>query len=255
MTDALEISTAPDKDSLAELVTQRVLQVLVDAQAERGRASIALTGGSMGTRTIAALAATSRTSDRGPDWSRVDFWWSDERFLPRGDSERNVQQAMDALTESAPEFQVPPENVHIIGSADEFASPEEAAADYLDELRAAAADQGTQQLPPLDVALLGVGPDGHVASMFPGRDELGIEAATVVAVHDSPKPPARRVSMTLPLIRTASHVWFVVAGQDKAEAVGRLLDGGPVDRTPACGVRGTASTALFATPDALGDRA
>ena len=120
-----------------------------------------------------------------------------------------------------------------------------------DELRAAAADQGTGELPPLDIALLGVGPDGHVASVFPGHPELEIEEATVVAVHDSPKPPPLRVSMTLPLIRTAAHVWFVVAGEDKAEAVGRLLAGGPLEQTPACGARGTVSTRLYGTPDAL----
>lgn len=251
MTHELEVRRAADKDALADLVTQELLEVLAQAQRERGRASVALTGGTMGTRTIAALAAATRTSEHGIDWNQVDFWWSDERFLPRGDSERNAQQAMDAVARAVPELQLPPENVHLVGSSDEFATVEDAAADYLDELQAAAADQGTGQFPPFDVALLGVGPDGHVASIFPGRPELELEAAAVVAVHDSPKPPPQRISMTLPLIRTAAHVWFVVAGQDKAEAVGRLLAGGPLERTPACGARGTRSTRLYATPDAL----
>lgn len=250
---APEIRVAASKDELAELVTREAIGVLAQAQAQRGRASIALTGGTMGTKTIAALAAASRTTQEQLDWSRIDFWWSDERFLPRGDSERNVQQAMDAVTSAAPELQLPPENVHVVGSSDEFATPEASALDYLEELRAAAADQGTAELPPIDVALLGVGPDGHVASVFPGHPELEIEEATVVAIHDSPKPPPLRVSMTLPLIRTAEHVWFVVAGADKAEAVGRLLAGGPLEQTPACGATGTVSTRLYGTADALPD--
>ena len=248
---APEIRTASSKDELADLVTREAIAVLAQAQQQRGRASIALTGGTMGTKSVAALAAASRTTEQDLNWSRIDFWWSDERFLPRGDSERNVQQAMDAVTAAAPELQLPPENVHVIGSADEFSTPEDSAQDYLDELRAAAADQGTGGLPPLDIALLGVGPDGHVASVFPGHPELEIEEATVVAVHDSPKPPPLRVSMTLPLIRTAAHVWFVVAGEDKTEAVGRLLAGGPLEQTPACGARGTVNTRLYGTPDAL----
>lgn len=248
---APEIRTASSKDELADLVTREAIAVLAQAQQQRGRASIALTGGTMGTKSVAALAAASRTTEQDLNWSRIDFWWSDERFLPRGDSERNVQQAMDAVTAAAPELQLPPENVHVIGSADEFSTPEDSAQDYLDELRAAAADQGTGGLPPLDIALLGVGPDGHVASVFPGHPELEIEEATVVAVHDSPKPPPLRVSMTLPLIRTAAHVWFVVAGENKTEAVGRLLAGGPLEQTPACGARGTVSTRLYGTPDAL----
>lgn len=253
---SLEIRSSPDKDALAEEVSTAVRRALIEAQEKRGRASLALTGGTMGIRTVAALAASSRFPDTSPDWDRVDIWWSDERFLPAQDADRNVTQAMEALNEACPELTFPAENIHVMGSADDFSTPHEAAHDYLEELGAAAADQGgADGLPPFDVALLGVGPDGHVASMFPGHPELSLEAATVVGVEDSPKPPPLRVSMTLPLISRADHVWFVVAGADKAEAVDRLLSGTTVQETPASAVHGTVSTVLFATPDALGDHA
>lgn len=253
---SLEIRRAADKDALAETLAAEISEVLISAQERRGRASLALTGGTMGIRAIAALAASARYAESSPDWQKVDLWWSDERFLPRGDPQRNVQQALDAVTAAHEQLRFPPENVHIMGSADDFATPEEAAQDYLAELRAAAADQVADgELPPIDVALLGMGPDGHVASVFPGRPETGLLESTVVAVHDSPKPPPLRVSMSLPLICTAQHVWFVVAGADKAEAADRLIRGTPVEQTPACGARGTVSTVLFATADALGERA
>lgn len=254
---SLEIRRAVDKDALAERLAAEVSEVLIAAQERRGRASLALTGGTMGIRTIAALAAAARYAETSPDWQRVDLWWSDERFLPHGDPQRNVQQAFDAVTAAHEQLRFPPENVHIMGSADDFATPEEAAQDYLAELRAAAADQAVDDggLPPIDVALLGMGPDGHVASVFPGRPETALSERTVVAVHDSPKPPPQRVSMSLPLICTAQHVWFVVAGADKAEAADRLIRGTPVEQTPACGARGTVSTVLFATADALGETA
>lgn len=252
----LELRSAADMDELADRIAAAINEVLISAQRRRGRASLALTGGTMGIRTIAALAASARYTETSPDWERVDLWWSDERFLPHGDPERNVRQAFDAVTATHQQLRFPPENVHIMGSADDFATPEEAAQDYLAELRAAAADQNADgELPPIDIALLGMGPDGHVASVFPGRPETGLRESTVVAVHDSPKPPPLRVSMTLPLICTADHVWFVVAGADKAEAADRLIRATPVEDTPACGAHGTVSTVLFATPDALGRHA
>lgn len=250
---SIQVTTADTRDELARRVAREVCDVLSDAQQQRGRASLALTGGTMGAKTVAALAAVDPSEARVPDWRRVDVWWSDERFLPAGDPERNAQQALEAVRAVRPDLDLPPERLHVIGSSEEFDSPEAAAADCLDELRAAAAAEGSEDgLPTLDVALLGVGPDGHVASVFPGSAEAGLEAQTVVGVHGSPKPPPERVTMTLPLISRAHHVWFVVAGEDKADAVARLLSGAPVAEIPACGVGGDASTVLFATPDALG---
>ncbi|KAA9394983.1 6-phosphogluconolactonase [Kocuria coralli] len=246
------VETESTKDLLAERIAARVNEVLVEAQQQRGRASIALTGGSMGIAVVAALAASTRTGEFVPDWSRVDLWWSDERFLPDGDLERNAQQAADVSDRFALLVNLPPENVHVMGDSDRFNTPEEAAEDYIAELRAAArAENAEGDFPTFDVALLGMGPDGHVASIFPGREETQIEEPTIIAVRDSPKPPPLRVSMTLPLISTANHVWYVVAGAEKAEAAGRLLKGTPALETPACGVSGRISTVLFATPDAV----
>lgn len=246
------VETEATKELLAERIAARVNEVLVEAQQQRGRAAIALTGGSMGIATVEALAGSTRTGEFVPDWSKVDIWWSDERFLPEGDSERNAQQAAEISDSFAMLIGLPPENVHVMGDADHFNTPEEAAEDYVAELKAAAQAEGAEtDWPTIDVALLGMGPDGHVASVFPGRPETQIAEATVVAVHDSPKPPPLRVSMTLPLISTAQHVWYVVSGGEKAEAAERLLRGTSADETPACGVSGQVSTVLFTTPDAV----
>lgn len=248
----LQVETEHSKEVLAERVAGEINKVLVEAQQQRGRAGIALTGGSMGIATIRALAASTRTAEHVPDWSHVDLWWSDERFLPDGDVERNVQQAAEVSQDFALLNNIPPENIHPMGSSDHFDSAVDAAADYMAELKAAAQAEGREaDFPTIDIAVLGMGPDGHVASVFPDHPETRIKEPSVVAVEDSPKPPPVRVSMTLPLISTADHVWYVVSGEDKAEAVGRLLHGGSVAQTPACGVQGRVSTILFATPDAL----
>jgi 6-phosphogluconolactonase len=93
--------------------------------------------------------------------------------------------------------------------------------------------------------MLGLGPDAHVASLFPGRDSLLVEELGVLAEVDSPKPPPVRLSMTLPTLRTASEVWFVVSGEDKADAVGRARAGTDVMNTPGAGVRGVDATRWF----------
>lgn len=249
---SLVVEHEGSKELLAERVACRINEVLIQAQQQRGRAAIALTGGSMGIATIHALAASTRTAEHVPDWSKVDLWWSDERFVPDGDADRNVQQAAEVSENFALLSSIPPENIHAMGASDQFASAQDAAEDYMAELQAAAQAEGSETgMPTLDIALLGMGPDGHVASVFPGRPETRIQEPIVVAVEDSPKPPPIRVSMTLPLISTADHVWFVVSGKDKAEATQRLLEAGSIAQTPACGVHGRISTVLFATEDAL----
>ncbi len=101
---------------------------------------------------------------------------------------------------------------------------------------------GPPAVPELDIVLLGVGPDGHVASLFPGHATLHDDTHTVVGEADSPKPPPRRVSLTYPAIRAAREVWLVVAGEEKAEAVAAALAGASVDEIPAAGALGTERT-------------
>jgi 6-phosphogluconolactonase len=248
MSADLETVPHPDKGALATQSAERALTVLVGAQAERGEATVVLTGGSMGSAVLAALAASPRRDE--VEWSRVNVWWSDERFVAEDSPERNCVQAVEALGGA---LVLNPDRVHYMGSTDEFATAEDAAFDYRRELAAAAdAELRSEAFPRFDLSLLGLGPDGHVASLFPGLPHVHEEDATVLGVHGSPKPPPDRISMTLPLVNAADRVWFLVAGADKAGAVAAVRGGAPLERTPGAGVRGTGETLLLVTQDALG---
>jgi 6-phosphogluconolactonase len=226
-----------DGPVLATAAAARLIIRLLDAQAERGEASVVLTGGR-------GAAEVYRAVGRSPareavDWSRVDVWWGDERFLPAGHPDRNETQAREALLDSLP---LAPARVHPMPPSDgpDGPDPEAAAARYAAEL-AAAARPGHARLPHFDVLLLGVGEDGHVASVFP-EHPVAYETRPVSAVRGSPKPPPIRTTLTLPAINTAEDVWLMVTGRDKASAVGMALTGaGPV-QLPAAGVRGVART-------------
>ncbi|MEU5553310.1 MULTISPECIES: 6-phosphogluconolactonase [unclassified Micromonospora] len=234
MTEA-SVAVHADADLLAQAVAARLVVKLLDAQAERGQAAVVLTGGRIAAavyRAVGALPAKDAV-----DWSRVDFWWGDERFLPAGDPDRNETQARAALLDALP---LDPDRIHPMPSSDAGADPEEAAARYAAEL-ARAARPGTAALPHFDVLMLGVGEDGHVASVFP-EHPVHYESRPVSAVRGSPKPPPVRTTLTLPTINTAEEVWLVAGGSDKAQAVGMALAGaGPV-QVPAAGVQGTSRT-------------
>lgn len=247
MIGPLETRAYPDKTALAADVAERALELLARTQEERGEATVVLTGGTMGAATLEALAASPRRD--GIDWSRVNVWWSDERFVAGDSPDRNARQAAGAV---AGALSLDPDRVHVMGSAHDFATAEDAAEDYQHELAAAAdAEHRPGGHPRFDLALLGLGPDGHVASLFPDRPHVHHPDATVLAVHDSPKPPPVRVTMTLPLINSAQRIWFVVAGADKAGAVAAVRAGAPLERTPGAGVRGTEETLLLVTEDCL----
>lgn len=201
---------------LAEAVAARLINRLADAQAERGEASVVLTGGRIAAK-VYGYVLTSRIKGV-VDWSKVDFWWGDERFLPSGDADRNETQAREAFLDALP---VDPERVHPIPAADVVDTPEEAAAVYAAELDAAAHGGG---VPPLDLVLLGIGEDGHVASLFPGDPALEVTDAPVAGVHASPKPPPERVTLTMPAINGAAAVWIIASGAGKAEAVDEALE-------------------------------
>lgn len=231
------VAVHADAELLAQTVAARLVVRLLDAQAARGQAAMVLTGGRIAAavyRAVAALPARDAV-----DWSRVDVWWGDERFLPAGDPERNETMARAALLDAVP---LDPARIHPMPASDgpAGADPEEAAARYAAEL-AAAARPGTALLPHFDVLLLGVGEDGHVASVFP-EHPVHYESRPVSAVRGSPKPPPVRTTLTLPAINTAEEVWLVASGADKAHAVGMALVGaGPV-QLPAAGVLGTGRT-------------
>lgn len=233
-----EVLVHPDADVLAAATAARLLTRLVDLQSHRSPLHVVLTGGTVG---IAALRAVAASPVRGAvDWSQVHLWWGDERFLPAGDPDRNETQARDALIDALGDA-LPDDNVHPVPALGaDVPDGETAARRYTAELRAHADGDGLT--PWFDVLLLGMGPDGHVASLFPGRPTLFEASALVVAEHASPKPPPERVSLTFPVVRSAREVWVVAAGAEKAPAVARALAGDDVRTTPAAGARGTERT-------------
>jgi 6-phosphogluconolactonase len=226
-----------DAELLAPAAAARLVVRLIDAQATRGVASVVLTGGRIAAAVYRAVAASPARD--AVDWSRVDVWWGDERFLPGGHPDRNETQARAALLDSLP---LDPGRVHPMPASDgpDGDDPEAAAARYAQTLHESARP-GSEALPHFDALLLGVGEDGHVASVFP-EHPAAYETRPVSAVRGSPKPPPVRTTLTLPAICTAEEVWLIAAGPDKAGAVGMALSGaGPV-QVPAAGVRGVDRT-------------
>ncbi len=226
-----------DPHLLAEAGAARLVTRLVDAQSARGSASVVLTGGTMGSALLAAVA-TSPARD-AVDWSRLDLWWGDERFLPQGHPDRNETQNRAALLDHVP---LDPARVHAMPGPDgpDGDDVDAAAASYADALARAGAEG--ELTPVFDVLMLGVGPDAHVASLFPGAPALAETERTAISVRNSPKPPPTRITLTMPVLHRADEVWFLVAGADKADAVRLAWSGATEQQAPAAGPRGRRAT-------------
>ncbi|GAA0935512.1 6-phosphogluconolactonase [Actinocorallia libanotica] len=238
---APKVLVHPDAELLAAGVAARLVSRLIEVLAEKESASVVLTGGGSGLAALAAVAADPARD--AVDWSRVDFWWGDERFLPEGDPERNETGAREALLDRIP---VDPARVHVMRGPDgpDGDDADASAARYAAEL-AAAAPGRTPAVPAFDVLMLGVGPDAHIASLFPGHPEVHERSRTAVGVHDSPKPPPTRISLTVPAIQAAEEVWVIVAGAGKAEAVRLGLSGAEAAKAPVATARGRRATYYF----------
>ena len=237
-----------DADELAKAVAARLVTKLVDVQAATRSGSLVLTGGGIGTAVLTELAAAPARD--AVDWRHLDIWWGDERFLPSGDPERNEASAEQALLRH---LNPDPGRVHRMPGTDgpDGPDPEAAAARYAAELRAAARPEDHGPVPEFDVLLLGIGPEGHVASLFPAMPAL-YDDRSVVAVRGAPKPPPTRLTLTLPSIRSAREVWVLAAGPEKAGAVRLALsDVGPV-QVPAAGARGRQRTLFLLDRSAAG---
>ncbi|HEX6341525.1 6-phosphogluconolactonase [Umezawaea sp.] len=228
-----------DGDLLAAATAARLLTRLVDAQAARGSASLVLTGGRTGTAVLEHLRALPAL--HAVDWSRVDLYWGDERFLPSGHPDRNETQARAALLDHIP---VDPARVHAVEASDgRFGDDPDAAAEaYADVLAEAARPEDHGSVPSFDVCLLGVGEEGHVASIFPESPAVHEVERSVVAVRNCPKPPPTRVSLTLPAVRRAREVWLMTTGEAKAAAVAMGLTGAGEAQLPAAGATGQRRT-------------
>jgi 6-phosphogluconolactonase len=166
----------------------------------------------------------------------VVIWWGDERFVEPASDDRNERQALETFLN----FVDPdPAKLHPMPSTESASSVDEGAAAYSEELRAFGSGE-------FDILMLGVGPDGHIASLFPGFPQLDVDDQTAVAVTDSPKPPPERISLTFPALNRSRSVWFLVSGEGKADAVARALaEGTDLHDTPAAGVTGSEETIWF----------
>ncbi|WP_018333618.1 6-phosphogluconolactonase [Actinomycetospora chiangmaiensis] len=243
-----EIVTHPDDGSVAADGAARLLAALAAAQAERGVASVVLTGGGIG---IAMLEAVAASPDLGSvDWSRVEVFWGDERFVPAGSEDRNDVQARAALLD---EVDLDPARVHPMASstpgpsaleAEDSADPDQGAQAYAQVLTEAATrlGEGVPGIPAFDVLLAGCGPEGHTLSVFPDSPAVHATAAGVVAVRDCPKPPPTRISLTLAAARSARQVWLVATGEGKADALARAAHGATEVEVPLAGLAGTERT-------------
>ena len=232
-----EIVVHADAESLAEAVAARTVAAVVARQSAGQRAHLCLTGGRIGTDVLEALASSPLRESI--DWEGVDIWWGDERYLAAGDPDRNETQARAALLDHVP---IPAEHVHPILGPDATADAEAAAADYAQALASSARSEDHAAVPSFDVLLLSIGPDGHIASLFPEYPALK-DQRTVVSVHGSPKPPPTRVTLTFDAINAAREVWIMAAGSEKAQAVQLALAGGagPL-QIPAAGAIGRERT-------------
>jgi len=207
----MEVRVAPDAEALARLAAGELARRIAAAVAARGRCDVALAGGETPRRLYALLAAPPFRDSLS--WGRLDLWLGDERCVPPGDPASNERMIRETLLAGDPPLAA---RLHRIRG--EWPDPEAAARAYEAELRAALGAGG------LDLALLGMGSDGHVASLFPGSDALEERERWVRAVK-SPRPPTQRITLTMPVFEAAAVVVVVVSGAEKAERVAEVLSG------------------------------
>jgi 6-phosphogluconolactonase len=246
MTNERRVLVHPDKQALAASVAARFITKTVDILDDLDGANVVLTGGSSGIGVLAAI--NSSPARDSVDWARVSFWWGDERWLPRGSDDRNEKQAREALLDH---IGVPAANVHPFHASDEGLELDDAAASYAAELAEFAPDGA--MWPRFDITFLGVGPDGHIASLFPDRPGIRETEASVIPVRDSPKPPPERLSLTRPVLNSSARIWMVLAGADKASALGLALAGASYTEVPVAGAKGRKRTVFFVDKDAAAE--
>lgn len=222
----LELKVLAGPDELAGAVADRFLHRVGAAQARGEEPHVALTGGTIAIEVHRAIA--TRAASHAIDWQAISFWWGDERFVAADSEDRNARAARSDLLD-----RVGAARVLEVPSTADAADVDAAAAAYSDLVRAEGAVE-------FDLVMLGLGPDGHVASLFPGFPQLDDQEHVAVPVTGSPKPPPERVSLTFPALNRTRATWFLVSGAAKAEAVRRALaDEGDLHDTPARGISPT----------------
>ncbi len=201
-------------EAVSQAATDRLLAAMHRALDARGRADLVLTGGSLGIAMLANLTSERFAARLPQDLAGVHLWWGDERFVGRSDEDRNSGQALDAMAGA-----LSGATLHLVPGPEEAASPEDAAASYARELT------GVE----FDIVFLGMGPDGHIASLFPGHEQVLEDSADALAELDSPKPPPERVTMSGSRLRAAAEIVLLFAGEEKHAAAAALLADASLD--------------------------
>ena len=227
--DDLDLTLYADQAELLREVTSQVIEVIETGLRINGVFHLALTGGTLGSDLTRALVADWNAH---PDmYQELHMWWSDERFVDRSSAEQNSAPALNSVTNKNV-------TIHMLRASDEVESIDVAVKDYLAQL-------GENFM---DLTILGLGPDGHIASLFPGAAHID-RLEKVIAITDSPKPPSVRASFTLSMINTSTLVWIIAAGASKADAVTKIIEGDL--SIPASYVRAADHTRLIVDTDAF----
>lgn len=229
---SIRLQVLPTKDAVIGDTADAAVQLLAQLTRERDRVDVCLTGGSVGIGILEAIASHPQLAQL--ELGRIHWWWGDERFVPSDSDDRNEKQAREALLDV---IGVQESNINALPASDQDLDLDQAAA---------AASAELAEARPFALTFLGLGPDAHVASLFPEHPDAASDEHRVVAVRDSPKPPPERLSMTFAVLNASERVWIAAAGSDKADAVAAAIAAPDRVRVPAAGVRGTAETLLFA---------
>ena len=250
----VELRPRDNKQDLATAAAREFINTVAELQRTGdtvtgdGMVRVVLTGGGAGIDTLAEIAAldhaAQQTAEDFPvsaiDWSQVYVFFGDERFLAAGDPERNDKQAFDALLRHV---NIPSLNVFRVPA---LAAGEEADGPALDSAAEFYGKTVDQVAPEgFDIHLLGMGPEGHINSLFPHTDALLHAEGSVVAVRECPKPPAERISLTMQAVNRSRQVWLLVSGEEKKEAAGQVFNGGNGAEWPAALASGTEATLLW----------
>ena len=227
--DDLDLTLYADQDELLQEVTTQLIEVIETGLRVNGIFHLALTGGTLGSDFTRALVANWNAHPEM--YQGLHIWWSDERFVERSSTEQNSSPALNSITNKNVA-------IHMLRSSDEVENIEVAVEDYLAQLGETF----------MDLTILGLGPDGHIASLFPGAAHID-RLEKVIAITDSPKPPAVRATFTLSMINTSTLVWIIAAGASKADAVTKIIEGDL--SIPASYIRAADHTRLIVDTDAF----
>ncbi len=225
-----------DAEQVADIVAQRLLERVIELQDKRGVVHVCLTGGHTANKVYERLAELVPESDL--DASKLQLWWGDERFIPATDAERNSLQAVTRLARTV---HIKSADIHMMPAQDGRADSHQCAAEYETELGDTV----------FDITLVGVGPDGHVGSIFPDHPSFDATNRLVVGVTEAPKPPSERISLTLPAMNRSEEIWVITTGAAKADAAARAIAGEP--SLPASHLQGRQATYWFLDAEAAVD--